>query len=85
MAQVFFFFSLFRYALLQQMQGSPARLKIQGGHAEDGQGLVEYAFILVLVALVVIMVVALYGNSVESLYDFTINKLVDTFTGGDSP
>jgi pilus assembly protein Flp/PilA len=34
---------------------------------EKGQGLVEYALILVLVAIVVIVVLALLGNSISNL------------------
>lgn len=35
---------------------------------EDGQGLVEYALILVLIVVVVIVVLALLGPSVGNLY-----------------
>ena len=34
---------------------------------EEGQGLVEYALILVLVAVVVIVVLALLGDSISNL------------------
>ena len=85
MSQVLFLFFLFGRALLRPMQSSLERLNPQGGQAEDGQGLVEYALILILVAVVVIIVVVLYGNSVENLYNFTINKLVETLTGSGSP
>jgi pilus assembly protein Flp/PilA len=36
-----------------------------------GQGLVEYAFIMMLVALLVIVVVALFGEAIENM-DVTI-------------
>jgi len=85
MSQLLFLFSLFGWAVLRPMHSSLERLNPQGCQAENGQGLVEYALILVLVALVVIIVVALYGNSVENLYNYTINRLVDTFTGSGSP
>ena len=42
---------------------------------ERGQGLVEYALILVLVALVVILVVTVFGSSVGNLFSKTINSL----------
>ncbi len=35
---------------------------------EEGQGLVEYALIIVLVALVVIALIALFGPSVGNLF-----------------
>lgn len=47
---------------------------------ERGQGLTEYAFILSLVILVVIVVVYLFGVSVEDLYDNFVTTLVDVFT-----
>lgn len=36
-------------------------------HREKGQGLVEYALILVLVAVVVVVVLALLGDSISNL------------------
>ena len=37
-------------------------------HKEDGQGLVEYALILVLIAIVVIGVLTLLGNRVSQVF-----------------
>ena len=42
---------------------------------EMGQGLVEYALILMLVAIVVIVIVALFGGAVGNLYSVTINTI----------
>jgi pilus assembly protein Flp/PilA len=42
---------------------------------EKGQGLVEYALILVLVAIVVIVVVALLGNSITNVFQNIVNAL----------
>jgi pilus assembly protein Flp/PilA len=36
--------------------------------AEDGQGMVEYALILVLIAVVVIVVLVLLGNQVRNVF-----------------
>ena len=47
---------------------------------ERGQGLVEYAFLISLVVILVIVVLTLFGVSVEDMYDFTIGELVDVFT-----
>ena len=47
---------------------------------ERGQGLVEYAFLISLVVIVVIVVLTLFGVSVEEMYDFTIGELVEAFT-----
>jgi len=38
-------------------------------YQEQGQGLVEYALILVLVALVVIVIVALFGDQLANTFD----------------
>jgi pilus assembly protein Flp/PilA len=40
---------------------------------EDGQGLVEYALILVLIAIVVIGILSVLGNKVSSVFS-TINS-----------
>ena len=40
-----------------------------------GQGLVEYALILVLVAIIVIVVLALFGSSVGNMYSNVIVNL----------
>jgi pilus assembly protein Flp/PilA len=40
---------------------------------ERGQGLVEYALILVLVALVVIVILVIFGPAVGTIYSNVIN------------
>ena len=47
---------------------------------ERGQGLVEYAFLIALVAIVVLLVLSLFGYSVEELYSDTIGRLVEVFS-----
>ena len=42
---------------------------------EEGQGLVEYALILVLVAVVVIVILALLGPSIGGIFSNLINNL----------
>jgi len=42
---------------------------------QTGQGLVEYALILVLVAVIVIVVLALVGPAVGNLFSNTINSI----------
>ena len=42
---------------------------------EEGQGLVEYALILVLVAFVVIILLLLFGPAVGNLYSNVISGL----------
>lgn len=37
---------------------------------EDGQGLVEYALILALVAIVVVVILGLFGERLRDLFDF---------------
>lgn len=47
---------------------------------ERGQGLTEYAFLISFVVIVVIVVLHLFGVSVEDLYNFAVGELVDIFT-----
>lgn len=42
---------------------------------EDGQGLVEYALILVLVAIVVIVILALLGPAIGNIFSSIVNAL----------
>jgi pilus assembly protein Flp/PilA len=42
---------------------------------EDGQGLVEYALILVLVAVVVIVILALLGPAIGNVFSNIINAI----------
>ncbi|MDZ4770366.1 MAG: Flp family type IVb pilin [Chloroflexota bacterium] len=42
---------------------------------EEGQGLVEYALILVLVAVVVIVILALLGGAVGNIFSNVVNTL----------
>jgi pilus assembly protein Flp/PilA len=46
-------------------------------HSEKGQGLVEYALILVLIALAVILGLRLFGVTIQDLYQ----NVVDSFAG----
>ena len=42
---------------------------------EEGQGLVEYALILVLVAIVVIVILALLGPAIGNIFSTIVNSL----------
>ncbi len=42
---------------------------------EEGQGLVEYALILVLVALVVIVILAIMGPAIGNLFSNVVNQI----------
>ncbi|MFN8372775.1 MAG: Flp family type IVb pilin [Anaerolineae bacterium] len=42
---------------------------------EEGQGLVEYALILVLVAVVVIVILALLGPAIGNIFSNIVNQL----------
>ena len=48
--------------------------------SESGQGLVEYALILVFIAIVVILILQILGISVFDLYDSAISKLLEVFS-----
>ena len=45
---------------------------------EEGQGLVEYALILVLVAIVVIAILALLGPQIANIFSKVTNGLTGT-------
>jgi len=42
---------------------------------EKGQGLIEYAFIIVLIALVVISVLALLGPAISNTYQHIVDTI----------
>jgi pilus assembly protein Flp/PilA len=42
---------------------------------EDGQGLVEYGLILVLIAIAVVALVSVFGSQVQDLYSEVMSKL----------
>lgn len=42
---------------------------------QEGQGLVEYALILVLVAIVVIVILALLGPAIGNIFSSIVNAL----------
>lgn len=44
-------------------------------HEERGQGLVEYALILALVAIVVIVILAVFGNAIGNLFSRVTNRM----------
>lgn len=44
-------------------------------HSEEGQGLVEYALILFLVAIVVIAVLILLGQQIGSVFNSVVSAL----------
>ena len=43
--------------------------------SEEGQGLVEYALIIVLIAIVVIVALGLLGEQVENVFEFITTEL----------
>jgi pilus assembly protein Flp/PilA len=45
------------------------------GNQEEGQGLVEYALILVLVAVVVIAILTLLGPSIGNVFSTITNRI----------
>ena len=44
------------------------KLVRKGGRRQSGQGLVEYALILILVAIVVIVILALLGGTLKDVF-----------------
>jgi pilus assembly protein Flp/PilA len=43
--------------------------------AESGQGLVEYALIMLLVALVVIIILAIFGPAVGNMFSTVVSSI----------
>lgn len=44
-------------------------------HDERGQGLVEYAFILVLVTLIVLVILVLFGQAVGNMFSNVVSGI----------
>ena len=53
-------------ALLRALQGFPLRSRTRDD--ERGQGMIEYAFILVLIAVVVVVVLSVMGAQVKNVF-----------------
>jgi pilus assembly protein Flp/PilA len=49
---------------------------------EEGQGLVEYALIILFIAIVVLVVLAIFGTSVGNLYSTVMDGFETAFSGG---
>ncbi len=54
---------------------NPARCRIQSASREAAQGLVEYSLILLFVALVVLLIVGVYGTQVANLFSRVTNQI----------
>ena len=50
-------------------------LYLPGNTYEDGQGLVEYALILMLVALVVIIIMVVFGATVGNMFSNVVRNV----------
>lgn len=59
---------------LRPWKGGERMLRSFVGHAE-GQGLVEYALILVLIAVVVMSVLSLLGTQVQTIFQRVIDGI----------
>ena len=59
-------------------------MDIQPKQRERGQGLIEYALIMVLIAIVVVLVLALVGDSIVNLWNDAVIPLLDVFSGSSS-
>ncbi|MBG0788291.1 MAG: Flp family type IVb pilin [Anaerolineaceae bacterium] len=44
-------------------------------HQDEGQGLIEYALIVVLISIVVIIVLGLVGGELNGLFEDIVNEL----------
>lgn len=42
---------------------------------QEGQGLVDYSLLLVLIAVVLVVIIAVYGESLANYYQFVIDEL----------
>ena len=48
---------------------------MKNSNGEPGQGLVEYALIMLLVAIIVIVVLALFGPAIGNLYSSVVQNI----------
>jgi Flp pilus assembly pilin Flp len=48
---------------------------------EEGQGLVEYSFVLLLIAMVAIVALAFLGNNVLGFFE-SLNEILERITSG---
>ena len=63
--------------------GATVVLTMRRKHAKKGQALIEYAFLMVLLATITVAVVLLAGSQLKSAYNdvtFEFNHLTDTST-----
>lgn len=44
-------------------------------HEERGQGLMEYGLILILVAIIVVLILGVYGSQVANLFSRVTNQI----------
>jgi pilus assembly protein Flp/PilA len=61
--------------LYVRMQELAARAKDRVVNREEGQGMVEYALILVLIAVVVIIILSVVGKQVNNVFSNVSNGL----------
>jgi Flp pilus assembly pilin Flp len=47
---------------------------------EAGQGITEYAFLYVFIAILLLVVLVLFGDEVRETYQFLVDTLVAVFT-----
>jgi pilus assembly protein Flp/PilA len=59
-------------AVAKERQGSNSMILI---HEERGQGLAEYALVILLVAIVVVLIVAIYGTQIANMYSRVTNQV----------
>jgi Flp pilus assembly pilin Flp len=62
---------------MNRLASFPARVQVRlsnWGHGESGQGMVEYAFIIVMIALVVILTVLIIGNQTRNMWTDITNS-----------
>ena len=48
-------------------------LQISKDHNDEGQGLVEYALIVLLISIVVILILGLVGGQINSMFEDVVN------------
>ncbi|MGA8014610.1 MAG: Flp family type IVb pilin [Candidatus Dormiibacterota bacterium] len=61
--------------LIQALPHPPRR---HGRRHEEGQGMVEYALILILIALIVIVALTIFGQSLNNTYSNISSSLAST-------
>jgi pilus assembly protein Flp/PilA len=67
--RIFFFLAVFLFKILFTGIFQKEVKKMVFPHVDKGQGLVEYALIIALIAIVIVVILTLFGQQIANLYE----------------